>query len=369
MIPDFKVKLLALRLLGDHYNANAEGKSSSEFFSGFESLPQEMIEVAQQSFPYYRQEDLKKIFADVVTLARQHLPLAQLSSFMTQRRFRRSLESITSNVLMHFVPKAFIERVLLCGYLAPTVIEYREYEPSHFGCTMRVPGGALEFTSIIRRRWEQSNTNLIKARENIGSAPQLPDLRRGGGIELPFVSCFTEIPIEAIEFHAEHYGFFGIAFRKSHLLDGERFQIVRPVAYLDACQSSVIPLLLAAIEKSWQDIETRMRLLRDLFLTKPHHKLGFYPENAFSTFYEREWRYVSYDSWFCFDPKDIEFITVPSKSLTSLADNALKENGSVNQAAWTEGHTYKEHEGWVGYRVLEVAEQLGLSVISIPSSR
>ena len=102
---------------------------------------------------------------------------------------------------------------------------------------------------------------------------------------------------------------------------------------------------------------------------QPHHKLGFYPENAFSTYYEREWRYVSYNSWFCFEPKDIEFITVPNQSITSLEYNALKENGSVNQAAWTEGHKYKEHDGWVGYRVLEIAEQLGLSVMPIPMGR
>ncbi|MDD4996802.1 MAG: abortive infection system antitoxin AbiGi family protein [Syntrophales bacterium] len=185
-------------------------------------------------------------------------------------------------------------------------------------------------------------------------------------IELPFVSCFTEIPVEAIEFHAEHYGAFGLAFKKSRLLDEERFQIIRPVAYLDACESSVIPLLIAAIEDNWDHPGKRIRLLRDLFLTKPHNKLGFYPENAFSTYYEREWRYVSHLSWFRFEPTDIEFITVPSQSLTSLGYNALKEGGSVNQAAWTDGHPYKGHEKWVGYKVLEVAEQLKLKVMPIP---
>ncbi|MFA7465647.1 MAG: hypothetical protein WCY54_11390, partial [Syntrophales bacterium] len=44
-----------------------------------------------------------------------------------------------------------------------------------------------------------------------------------------------------------------------------------------------------------------------------------YPENAFSTYYEREWRYVSHLSWFRFEPTDIEFITVlriPVKTAT-----------------------------------------------------
>ncbi|MDD4996803.1 MAG: hypothetical protein PHI99_01550 [Syntrophales bacterium] len=109
----FKVKLLALRLLSNHYRNNVDGQSPSEFFSQFKLLPTEMMDAAQQAFPYYRREQLEEIFLGLINLGREHLPFDQLYSFITEKQFRRSIESITSNVLMHFVPGNFVEKVLL----------------------------------------------------------------------------------------------------------------------------------------------------------------------------------------------------------------------------------------------------------------
>ena len=357
---------MALRLLGQLYKKNASGQSAAEFFSNLETFPQEILAKAHQAFPYYSLEDIKGIFNEVKSLAVQHLPLNQIYSFITKQKFRKSIQGIVSNVLLHFVHKDFILSALENGFLAPSVINYNEYEPIHFGCPENQLFKNTQFSENIRECWEKSNGFLKSLKDTIGKGLQPEDRSLNTKIKLPFVSCFTEVPLKAIDFHAEHYGAFGIAFKKSHLLNEARFQTVRPVSYLDSCNSSVIPLLIAALEKNWDSHDTRILLLKDLFLTKPHHKMGFDPENAFSTYYEREWRYVSEKTWFEFSSEDIDFVTVPKYAINGLEDNALKENGSVNQSAWNDGHNLQNSEHWISYRVLETAEKLKIKVKTIP---
>ena len=126
------------------------------------------------------------------------------------------------------------------------------------------------------------------------------------------------MPESSLPFHAHHYGFFGISFKKNKLIEDTNFDrtvigthTLSPVMYLDPYFCDYQELLIEKMINNSSDILVLRSSLEQLLLIKPIDDESLLPENYYSVYFEREWRYISSSQVFKFSIDSIESIFLP----------------------------------------------------------
>lgn len=299
------------------------------------------------AFPYYTSDDLKNIISKSYQFLRggkskniRH-KLTDLYWFFFDSKYGTELAQISSPDLYHFSKKDYLLSVLKNGFIYPTVLSLDEYKSlirEYQGCLYDEKEEILnDFT--IQSNWAESATK-IKKMINSGKKLKAFETYLSEKSFIPAITCFTELPEDQITLHADHYGSYGIQFRKERIVIREYlFQnseatpnYIRPIYYCDNSKCSVPWLILNRLRSQLGTSENReeiKKLMIDLALIKPIDQTLLNPKNIYSVLYEREWRFTSFDGLFSFEKQDVKRILV-SKSeyqqwLEGKDDPALEE--------------------------------------------
>lgn len=294
----------------------------------------------QLAFPYYDREELLRLIREVVSYLRKpgksDSELSKWYNYFYCHRYRDEIEKVSSPVLYHFLQKEYLLSSLENRFLYPTILSLNEYvsrPPAWIPDTLRP--AELE-KKTWHESWRQSAMDIRRYRAAKAKTTRLNNYLSGRSF-LPAINCFTELPIELVQLHADHYGSYGLAFQKTELvakgyyLDREREpenkRFLRPIYYYDRDVSSLVWMIFEQLSRPSLSNEEKRRLVVDLSLLKPVVSSLLIPQNIYSVIHEREWRYVSFDSVFQFKRSMIHRVLISKadyeKWLNGAEDDTL----------------------------------------------
>lgn len=292
------------------------------------------------AFPYYARGELLSLIRSVVDQLRHptigNKELSRWYNYLYNHRYRDEIEKVSSPILYHFLKKEYLLSSLENRFLYPTTLSLDEYlyrPPEWIPASLRP--AELEKTTW-HKSWRQSAMDIGRYREAKAKTTRLNNYLSGRSF-LPAINCFTELPIDLVQLHADHYGSYGLAFRKTELvakgryLDREREpenkRFLRPIYYYDRDVSSLVWMIFEHLSRPSLADEERRRLVVDLSLLKPVVSRLLVPQNVYSVIHEREWRYVSFDSVFQFKRSMIHRVLISradyEKWLSGAEDDTL----------------------------------------------
>ncbi len=294
---------------------------------------EKLVRGLKGAFPYYSEDSLKEI----VKLFNDHLSgfsdksaeIRKWSNYLTYHKYRKEADRIQSPDLFHFVKKEYLLNILKKKFLYPSLVGLDEYKS-----LMRDYKGPLSESkeSVIAdkqllKSWSKSIAKIQVAISKQRSAGDLNKILENSF--LPAINCFTELADDNISLHSDHYGSYGLRFRKDtivlkeYLFDEKinNLRHIRPVYYCDNSTCSLPWLILEKIKNTTNLLESdKKKLVEDLMLLKPVDQSLLSPKNIYSVTYEKEWRYVSFESVFKFKKDDIMRVLISKADYQNLIE-------------------------------------------------
>lgn len=274
-------------------------------------------------FPYYDEVSLNFVIDKTYEYIRsgmageRHTALSRLFNFFYYNKYGPETEKIHSPDLYHFCKKEFLSTVLKNKFIYPTVVGFNEYKSllrSYQGGLGTVKD-VLISNRQLQETWSASEKTFRKLNSESAKMKKYESFLESDSF-LPAVTCFTELSSDQIGLHSDHYGSYGIQFKKSALVINEYFfdtpdktpHHIRPIYYCDNSRCSMPWLILKRVSEildSEEDRDELKKLMVDLALLKPIDQTLLSPKNVFSVMFEREWRFVSFERLFSFKQNDI----------------------------------------------------------------
>ena len=280
-----------------------------------------------RAFPYYELSFLETIVNDFYEAGLSLKQICALKRYLWNDEYQEETERIASPSLFHFLKKEHLLSALKNKFIYPSILSIDEYMRAENRFANSILHGAEHRYEKMMTHWKGSADRLRLLRDG-GEAKRKLNRFLATSSFLPAYNCFTELPSDSFKLHAEHYGAYGISFRKQTLLSPDRHRVYRrvhgrpdlktlrnvlPIHYCSASSSTSPWLLIEHLCRDDISEELRRQVVSDLVLTKPIDESLLSPENIFSVIFEREWRYVSFEKVFDFDIKMLERVLV-SKS-------------------------------------------------------
>ncbi len=295
---------------------------------GNSSIASEAISHVKHSFPYASWEELQIVHNKISrSISSGTNPGVTYNAI--KEKFSDHLKNISSTCLYHFMadPNHLLLAIKNMS-LRPTIINFEEYFDNNPNYMFADENEKEIFSKL------SDDIDLMKTQIQNGVKPN----EVLSNVKVPVFSCFTEMPEINLPFHAHHYGFWGISFKKEKLLSrghNPRFQfgesVLVPVSYIDT-RSTNIPTMIVKNVIDQKDVLYRNSYLVDLLKLKPMESFDFHPDHFYSVYFEREWRYISSKKAFEFKYDDIESIFVPKsiwEDATALSES-LSRNGTID---------------------------------------
>ncbi len=268
-----------------------------------------ILKEVSATFPYEKVKFLETIQEQIIANLNRGMNPETTYQYLREK-FKNQLDNIFSNNLYHFTSNLkYLLISLENKRLYPSNVNLDEYlgdRPSYaFNEQLKRHNKTV---SDIKNRYKKLESELAEKNSFHSDLLKKHDL--------PIYSCFTEMPESSLPFHAHHYGFWGISFKKSILVDklsfGRRIGAstgISPVLYQDNFNNGIEAILLRYVIEAKND-KVRSSYLEELLKIKPCLYDDFAPENFYSVYFEREWRYISREEPFDFELHDIESIFV-----------------------------------------------------------
>ncbi|MEK6775152.1 MAG: abortive infection system antitoxin AbiGi family protein [Bdellovibrionota bacterium] len=278
------------------------------------------------AFPYYSESDLRQVIDNFqkhlseIPAGSRRDQLSKWYNYFYNHRYSQEAEQISSPDLYHFVKREYLLTILQNEFLYPTALGLTEYKSllrEYDGCFAKEKDELLQNENLLER-WQSCSSKIS---ELIGKGKKVSAFNSYIKKEsfLPAVNCFTELPVNQIGLHADHYGSYGICFRKDQVVlkeflfssEIETMRHIRPIYYCDNSKCSLPWLILNKMMSNPKPTrEDERKLMSDLALLKPIDRTLLSPKNLYSVIYEREWRYVSFESLFTFKRKMIKRVLI-----------------------------------------------------------
>lgn len=291
-------------------------------------------------FPYYHEDTLNFVIEKAYEVlssknsSSRSNKLSKLYNFFFYTKYGPETERINSPNLYHFSKKEYLLKTLKNNFIYPTVLSINEYK----SLVREYQGGlSNEKDSILNNRflqekWSKSEKTLIDFNSKSAKSDKIEKFIASSSL-IPAVTCFTELSGDQIGLHADHYGSYGIKFRKEALVIREYFfdspditpHFIRPIYYCDNSKCSIPWLILKRIIEIGDDpekFEELRKLMIDLALIKPIDQTLLSPKNIYSVIYEKEWRFVSFEKLFRFKTKDVKRVLVSKSDYQAWLEGA-----------------------------------------------
>lgn len=305
----------------DINDANLASENNCSLEEQIKKRDDVIFKAVKKTFPYESDGSLRLIQEKILKNIKGGLnPSAAYK--LIKNRFKDQLANISSSNLYHFTASAeYLLSALKNKVLHPTVVDFNEYFPNNKTYFI-----LTDKTAAVPLRKLQESLDVLKDELNNSTSPLEETITKN---KLPIFSCFTEMPEASLSFHAHHYGFWGISFNKEQMLWRREWEVVSnmphslcPVLYVGTTDNLIEDMLKANIKKG-EDELNNWASLKELLKIKPILMDNLSHETIFSTYFEREWRYISSLRPFSFEYKDIESIFV-SKELWDYHNSLRK---------------------------------------------
>lgn len=282
-------------------------KSNPEAGYHDEMVDKVVLDKIEESFPY----ESRDVLAGVQSKIRNNLKRGmtpEITYELIGKVFSKHLGNIFSNNLYHFTSDIKYLLVALNNKrIHPSTVSLNEYLNKDFSVE-----NAFQDSDTLKN-FQALKKSYAELKFEMNDPKNVPEdiLAK---YKLPIFSCFTEMPESSLPFHAHHYGFCGISFKKEAVLRKIHVQryngtgSISPVIYLDHGNSFIKQQLLGQVITNEAG---RLTHLEELMKIKPIQYTDYEPTNYYSVYFEREWRYVSRTDPFKFEFSDIESIFVP----------------------------------------------------------
>lgn len=283
----------------------------SEIKRGKQLTDKDILDQVHKQFTFASKEELEIIQSQIKEMIEAGLNPKVSYRFMKEK-FNPQLVNIFSNNLYHFTSTAeYLESALRDRIIYPSFLNIYEYVDNNLKRRLKLEDND-PFEETFREI--QNDSDILKQKFKLQKNKTREDWQN----KMPFYSCFTEMPETSLPFHAHHYGFYGISFKKNNLLVDtvvDRSLIgshtISPVLYVDPNFCNYQDLLLEKIINTTSKSTDRRDSLENLLRLKPIDDESLLPENFYSVYFEREWRYISSSRPFNFKIEDIEAIFLP----------------------------------------------------------
>ncbi len=271
----------------------------------------------RQDFPYESEVLLRDIQSKIIEqISKGMNPKTRYQQLRS--KFTKHVENISSANLYHFTGTLeYLVTALKRQALYPSFLGYEEY----LGYKLKqfyLPNNLAHFIDT-----EETELKLNQQMESCRKSDwaQVPQVVKNS--KLPIYSCFTEMPESSIQFHAHHYGFFGLSFNKSTLFGNNLISKYKdlqlqgnpnhsgfyPVSYVDIYGSKALQLLITAFLDE-ADQKAKGEIAFELLKFKPTKLHYTSHDDIYSVYFEREWRFISNHRPFEFSLDDIESVFV-----------------------------------------------------------